>query len=130
VRKVSKSVYITKLLLYFVKSELMLHVKSFISWNRKLRATSPDKHQCTCLGSVPNLNSQASSSISEGWKPPYHIRKQKQNVIRLNQLGDLLAKRLWMGFKSRLDCLHNRRHALACGYAFKNLHFVQYRYAY
>jgi len=38
------------------------------------------KHQCTRLGSVPNLNSQASIPINEGWKPPYHIRKQKTEV--------------------------------------------------
>jgi len=35
------------------------------------------KHQCTRLGLVPNLNSQASSPINKGWKPPYFIRKQK-----------------------------------------------------
>jgi len=35
------------------------------------------KHQCTRLGLVPNLNSQASSPINKGWKPPYYIRKQK-----------------------------------------------------
>jgi len=42
-----------------------------LSWCRKLRVTSTDKqHQCTSLGSVSNLNSQASSPISERWKPP------------------------------------------------------------
>jgi len=48
-----------------------------ISWRRKLRGVShykTSKHQCTRLGSEPNLNSQASSPITEGWKPPYHIR--------------------------------------------------------
>jgi len=38
------------------------------------------KHQCTHLGSAPNLNSQASSPISEGWKPPYHIENRRRNV--------------------------------------------------
>jgi len=35
------------------------------------------EHQSTRLSSVPNINSQAGSSINQGWKPPYHIRKQK-----------------------------------------------------
>jgi len=34
-----------------------------------------NRHQCTCLGSVPNLNSRANSPFSEGWKLSYHIWK-------------------------------------------------------
>jgi len=37
----------------------------------------------TRLGSVPNLNCQASSPINKEWKPPYHIRKQKTDRHKL-----------------------------------------------
>jgi len=32
---------------------------------------STSKHQCTRLGLVLNLNSQATIPYNEGWKPPY-----------------------------------------------------------
>jgi len=35
--------------------------------------TRQSKHQCTRLGTVPNLNSQASSPFREGLKLPYQI---------------------------------------------------------
>jgi len=49
--------------LYSVKPKATRHV------------TRQSKHQCTCLGSVPNLNSQASSPFRKGWKLPYQIWK-------------------------------------------------------
>jgi len=45
----------------------MVQAIAFTSWSRKLRVTSQDKHQCTRLGSVPNLNSQASSPSSSSY---------------------------------------------------------------
>jgi len=54
----------------FGEGALYRRVESYVSHH----LTS--KHQCMHLGSEPNLNSQASSPINEGWKPSYHIWKQ------------------------------------------------------
>jgi len=51
------------------RRDLYREVESYVSHHQK------SKHQCTRLGSVPNLNSQASSPFSERWKPPYQIWK-------------------------------------------------------
>jgi len=52
-------------------SSLYREAESYVSHHQT------SKHQCTRLGSVPNLNSQARSPFSEGWKPPYQIWKWK-----------------------------------------------------
>jgi len=66
------------------------------------------KHQCTRFSSVPNLNSQANSPISVAWKPPYHIRKQKTDVISLNQPRGMLAKMPANGIQ--IHARTNQRH--------------------
>jgi len=50
------------------------------------------KHQCTHLVSVPNLNSQASSPFSKGWKPPYLIQKQKTELHKLKSASGCVSK--------------------------------------
>jgi len=92
-------IYIKFLLNTLYKSVQINHFWNELSSNPKLLATklknffrrtesyvshhSTGKHQCTRLGSVPNLSNQASSSINERWKPPYHIRKEKTERHKL-----------------------------------------------
>jgi len=52
------------LLFWSCKQAIYRETESFLSHHQT------SKHQSPRLGSVPNLNSQASSLFSEGWKPP------------------------------------------------------------
>jgi len=57
--------------------QLFLNTKAYLMWSRKLCLTLPDnKHQCMRLGSVPNLNSQASSPISDLslWRSVFYVK--------------------------------------------------------
>jgi len=57
-------------------NKLLIYFWSFYREAESYLSHHPtSKHQCTCFVTVPNQNSQASSPISEGWKPPYHIWK-------------------------------------------------------
>jgi len=64
------------------------------------------KHQCTCLGSVPYLNSQASNPVNEGWNPPYHIWKQKTERHKLKSASEYVSKmRLSIAATSMPECV-------------------------
>jgi len=49
------------------------------------------KHQCTSLGSVPNLNSQANSPLTRDESFQMKYENRRSDVISLNQPRDMLA---------------------------------------
>jgi len=55
------------------------HTQSYVSHHQT------SKHQCTRLGSVPNLNSQASSPLARDKSLHIKFENRRRDVISLNQ---------------------------------------------